>query len=194
MRLVVGLGNPGPDYAGTRHNVGFRVVERLARRWAATAGDLRPTYRSFRGEHRGIEVALLEPLTYMNVSGDALKEWRERHGVEPGDLLVIADDVYLPVGSVRLKVRGSSGGRRGLDSIEAAIGTRDYARLRVGVGTVDASELKQHVLAEPAGEERVTLDQAADRAADAVECWVVDGPAAAMNRFNRKVRKEVPES
>lgn len=193
MRLVVGLGNPGADYADTRHNVGFKVVERLVSRWTARAGERRPAYRSWQGEYRDVDVALLEPLTYMNVSGDAVREWRERYGVEPGDLLVIADDVYLPVGSVRLRGRGSSGGHRGLDSIEAALGTRDYARLRIGVGAVDAAELKQHVLAEPAAEERDTLEQAAERAADAVECWVADGLIAAMNRFNRKVRKEVSE-
>ena len=193
MRLVVGLGNPGPDYADTRHNVGWWVVERLARRWRAEVRERRPAYRSWSSEVRGIEVALLEPLSSMNVSGDALREWRERHAVEPGDLMVIADDVYLPVGTVRLRALGSSGGHRGLESIEAALGTRGYARLRVGVGAVDAAELKQHVLASPGLEERDTLDQAAERAADAVECWIAEGLPAALNRFNLKVRKEVSE-
>ena len=194
MPLVVGLGNPGSDYADTRHNVGWRVVERLVRRWGARAVDRRGEYRSWRGSFAGREVTLLEPLTYMNVSGEALIAWRGRHGLEASELLVIADDVYLPVGYLRLRPSGSSGGHRGLASIEAALGTRGYARLRVGVGAASGAELKQHVLGEPAGGEREALEQTVEQAADAVECWIERGLEDAMQRFNRRVRKEVSES
>jgi len=108
---------------------------------------------------------------------------------------VVTDDVYLPVGALRLRSRGSSGGHRGLESIEAALGSRDFPRLRIGVGGTESSaELRQHVLDTFAPEQRPAVDEAVRRAADAVECWLADGILAAMNRFNRRVRREVPES
>jgi PTH1 family peptidyl-tRNA hydrolase len=108
--------------------------------------------------------------------------------------LVIADDVYLPVGLVRLRPSGASGGHKGLENIEQELGTRDYARLRIGVGAAEGSKLEDHVLAEPEGDERRTLEAAADLAADAVEVWMAQGIHSAMNRFNRKATKEVSES
>jgi PTH1 family peptidyl-tRNA hydrolase len=141
-------------------------------------------------------VSLLQPLTFMNLSGEALAAWRERNGMET-QLLVVSDDVYLPLGSVRLRASGSSGGHRGLESIEAAVGGRDYARLRVGVGAAEsAAALKEHVLEEFAPEELPALEAAVRLAADAVECWVAVGVLSAMNRFNRRAdapRGEVPE-
>jgi PTH1 family peptidyl-tRNA hydrolase len=140
-------------------------------------------------------VTLLEPLTYMNVSGEAVRAWRERSGAEhPDGMLVIADDVYLPVGVLRLRPAGASGGHRGLESIEQELGTREYARLRIGVGAADGLKLRDHVLAEPEGDERRSLEAAAEQAADAVECWIAQGIHTAMNRFNRKATKEVSES
>ena len=194
MALVVGLGNPGPEYAETRHNVGFQVVERLARAWKARRAERRAEYRSWRGAFGGREVTLLEPLTYMNVSGEALIAWREVHRLEPDELLVVVDDVYLPVGEVRVRASGSTGGHRGLESIERALGTREYARLRVGVGSAGEEPLGGHVLAEPAAAEREALEQAVGRAAEAVQCWLRAGVRETMNRFNRRVRKEVSES
>lgn len=136
----------------------------------------------------------MEPLTFMNLSGEALQEWRARHSIEPDALLVITDDVYLPLGTLRLRAHGSSGGHRGLESIEQVVGSREYARLRIGVGEAESSaSLREHVLEEFAPEELPALEEAIRLAADAVDCWVSDGTRTAMNRFNRKARKEVSE-
>ena len=191
---MLGLGNPGRRYALTRHNVGWRVVESLAERWRAAPGEATEAYRSWRAEARGREVDLLVPLTFMNRSGAALEAWRERHGLEKDGLLVLVDDVYLPVGALRLRGLGSSGGHQGLESIEGTLGTREYARLRIGVGASESARLGEHVLEEPARDEEETLAEALARAADAVECWIGEGLLVAMNRFNRKARKEVEET
>ncbi len=194
MALVLGLGNPGARYARTRHNVGWRVLERLVGRWEARPVAGHDAWRAWRAERSGRPVDLVAPLTYMNASGDALAGWRERHGLDPAEMLVVVDDVYLPVGSLRMRVAGSSGGHRGLESVEAVVG-RDFARLRVGVGAAtEAAELREHVLDEFDEEERAVVDEAVERAADAVECWLDEGALAAMNRFNRRTRMEEPES
>lgn len=194
MALVLGLGNPGPRYARTRHNVGWRVVERLVGRWDARPAGGDDTWRGWRAERSGRGVDLMVPLTFMNASGDALAAWRERHELDPADLLVVVDDVYLPVGTLRLRVAGSSGGHRGLESLEAVVG-REFARLRIGVGAVeDTAALREHVLDEFDEDERAVVDEAIERAADAVECWLGEGALAAMNRFNRRIRGEESES
>jgi PTH1 family peptidyl-tRNA hydrolase len=193
VALVVGLGNPGTAYADTRHNAGWWVVGRLVRRWGASAGEGRSEYRTWDAMFRGSSVTLLEPLTWMNRSGEAIVMWREGHGLEPSQLLVVVDDVYLPVGHLRLRASGSNGGHRGLASIERALGTRDYARLRVGVGAAAAPELREHVLDAPPKDELEALERAADGAAEAVECWLAEGVIMAMNRINRRVPKEVSE-
>ena len=187
MHLVVGLGNPGDRYASTRHNIAWRVLDTLAARHDAREAGRDTTWRAREAAIAERPVVLLQPLTYMNLSGEALQAWRERHGREE-ELLVVSDDVYLPLGFVRVRATGSSGGHRGLESIEAAVGGRDYARLRVGVGAAEsAAALKEHVLEEFAPEELPVLEEAVRLAADAVECWVAEGASGAMNRFNRKV-------
>lgn len=193
MPLVLGLGNPGPRYVRTRHNVGWRVVEELVGRWHAMPGDTSDAYRSWRAERAWGTAALLQPLTYMNRSGESLAAWRSRHEANADDLLVVTDDVYLPVGYLRLRERGGSAGHRGLDSIESVLGTREYARLRIGVGETESAKLRDHVLEEPESEVAEALEGAIHLAADAVECWAEEGILAAMNRFNRKVPKEVSE-
>jgi len=191
VALVVGLGNPGTRYARTRHNVGWRVVEILAKRWKARPEHLPGTYRGWSAELGSRTVHLLQPLTFMNLSGAALAAWRARHELEPGGLLVVADDVYLPFGTLRLRARGSSGGHRGLEGIEAELGSRNYARLRIGVGAAESSAaLREHVLERFEAQEEAAVDEVLERAADAAEVWVRDGTAAAMNQFNRRVRKE----
>ena len=191
MALVVGLGNPGAPFTRTRHNVGWRVVEILARRWRGRPEHQLPPYRAWSAELDARTVHLLTPLTFMNLSGEALTAWKERHGLEPGDLLLVADDVYLPFGTLRLRRSGSSGGHRGLESIEAALRHRDYARLRIGVGAAEhGAALREHVLKEFEQEDEAAVDQVLELAADAVECWVREGATAAMNRFNRRVLKE----
>jgi PTH1 family peptidyl-tRNA hydrolase len=193
--VVFGLGNPGPRYADTRHNIGWRVIEALVARWRAERGPDQATHRWWRAERGGTAVALVEPQTYMNLSGDAVAAWRDGPGLEPGSMLVVLDDVYLPLGTLRLRARGSSGGHRGLESIEAALGSSDYPRLRIGVGEAGSSELlRDHVLETFGPEERETVEAAIESAADAVECWVGDGIVAAMNRYNKRVQKEASES
>ena len=187
MHLVVGLGNPGNRYASTRHNVAWRVLDTLSARHGAREAGREATWRARETSIAGQPVVLLQPLTYMNLSGEALGAWRERHEREQ-ELLVVSDDVYLPLGHVRMRTSGSSGGHRGLESIEAAVGGRDYARLRVGVGAAESSaELRDHVLEEFAPEEMPALEEAVRLAADAVECWAAEGALSAMNRFNRRV-------
>lgn len=195
MRLVVGLGNPGERYARTRHNVAWRVLDVLASRGEARPGEDGPAFRARRVRLRGHEVVLMQPLTFMNLSGEAIREWQDRYGLDAGELLVVSDDVYLPLGTLRLRAGGSSGGHRGLESVEAVVGHRDYARLRVGVGAAESSAaLREHVLEEFAPEELPALEEAVRNAADAVECWLAEGAPAAMNRFNRRVSREESES
>src|SRR6185503_10146508 len=130
----------------------------------------------------------------MNASGLAVARYRERQGLSPEELLVVADDVYLPLGTLRVRARGSSGGHRGLESIESALATDEYARLRIGVGAAEnAAALRDHVLETFADDEQAEIEASLVRAIEAVECWADDGVLAAMNRFNRRVGKEVPE-
>ena len=191
---MVGLGNPGDRYAGTRHNVAWRVLDALAGRWHATDHSVAGLYAARRARVAGDFVELMQPLTFMNLAGEAVERWVHENEAPPEDLLVVSDDVYLPVGTLRLRARGSSGGHRGLGSVEAALGRRDFARLRIGVGAAKSSaELREHVLDAFSAEERPLVDDTVVRAADAVECWVAEGIAAAMNRFNRRAGKEVQE-
>lgn len=195
MRLVLGLGNPGERYAATRHNVAWRVLDELAKRWRLNPGASVPgLFESWRGEVGGETVEVMRPQTYMNLSGQALEHWMRDQELSPEAMLVVSDDVYLPVGGLRLRAHGSSGGHRGLESLEAALGHRDFARLRVGVGAAESSaELKEHVLQTFGPEEEPVVERVVQEAADAVECWAREGIERAMNRFNRRMIKEVPE-
>ena len=187
MRVVLGLGNPGGRYLATRHNAGWQVLDILRGRWGAADSGRDEAWQEWTAERAGRRVHLVKPLLFMNRSGEAFVSWRERQAVEPGQLLVVVDDVYLPLGVLRLRERGSSGGHLGLGSLESALGTREYARLRVGVGAAPAAELREHVLEEFGEEEAETARSAFERAADAVECWITEGATSAMNRFNRRV-------
>jgi peptidyl-tRNA hydrolase, PTH1 family len=191
--LLVGLGNPGAQYERTRHNVGWRVLDRLSRKWSAVPSAAAATYRGARGAIEGRPVDLMWPLTYMNASGDAIEEWRLGHELDMAGLLVISDDVYLPVGALRVRARGSSGGHRGLESIEAALGSQEYARLRIGVGRASGPELREHVLECFEEDEEAIVTGIIAQAADAAECWVLEGVTAAMNRFNRRAGQEADE-
>jgi peptidyl-tRNA hydrolase, PTH1 family len=197
VRLVLGLGNPGERYAATRHNVAWRVLDELGRRWRlAEDASVKGLYQSSRGAVTGETIELMKPETYMNRSGDALRAWMARGGEPSAErLLVVTDDVYLPVGALRMRERGSSGGHRGLESLAAALGHRDFARLRIGVGAAESgAEMREHVLNAFGPEEEPIVERAVRDAADAVECWAREGIERAMNRFNRRVGKEVPES
>ena len=187
MKLVAGLGNPGDRYRGTRHNVGFDVLDRLARRHAlqfdaAPADALQARWR--RGDEA---VWLVKPLTYMNVSGEAVGALARYYRVETPSVLIVCDDVNLPLGRLRARASGSEGGHNGLRSVALHLGTIDYPRLRIGVGRGDARrDLADHVLATFAPEERPVVAEVVGRAADATELFAREGIGPVMNRFNRK--------
>jgi len=190
LYLIVGLGNPGPKYARTRHNAGFRVVERLAKRWQASwSADEKFNSRLAHAEHVSRRVLLCEPETYMNQSGAAVGKLAEYFRVPPGHLLVVLDDADLPFGEIRLRPRGSSGGHHGLESIEERLGTREYARLRIGIGRTARAvrEITNHVLGQFSSAEAALLRKILDRAGDQVECWLREGIARAMSQFNGAV-------
>lgn len=187
MKVICGLGNPGSEYDDTRHNVGWWLVDRLAAEW-----DLGPFRRDgpaavAAGRVGAHAVLLLEPLTYMNRSGAAVAGLRAVPGFEvERDLLVVVDDVALDVGRIRFRARGSAGGHNGLKSIETALGTREYARLRIGVGPPPPGvELVEWVLSPPSPDEEDRLLALMPDLVRAVRTWLDDGIEAAMNRFNR---------
>ena len=196
MKLIVGLGNPGPRYRGTAHNVGFDVVDEVARRRevrfeAAPAEALMARVRD--GEGGG--ALLVKPLTFMNVSGEAVGALQRYYRIELENILVVVDDVALPAGRLRARAKGSAGGHNGLKSIIASLGTMQFARLRIGVGRGDQRrDLADHVLAKFAPDERAVVEDSVARAADACEVFVADGVQPAMNRFNRKAEEAKTEN
>jgi len=192
VAVVLGLGNPGARYRRTRHNVGWRVVEQLAEEWKAAPADSDPQwFRAWRAAPQGGELHLVVPLGFMNMSGEALSAFGQSHPLDLETLLVVSDDVYLPVGTLRLRGSGTSGGHRGLESIERAFATTSFARLRVGVGSASSSaELGEHVLEDYQDDEAEAAEQAERLAAEAVKCWFEAGLTAAMNRFNRRSSEE----
>ena len=184
--LVVGLGNPGPDYSETRHNIGFRVVELLA---ARAGGGRFSKHRTnadvLEGRLAGRRVVLAKPRTYMNVSGGPVAGLVKYFSVAPADLIVVHDDLDLGFGVVRLKLGGGEGGHNGLRSITSSIGTRDYLRVRFGIGRPPGrQDPADFVLKRFSGAERKELDFAVDLAADACEALLADGLEPTQNRFH----------
>ena len=184
MKLVVGLGNPGSQYAGTRHNVGWLVLDRIADRVGRTGrGRQRDQAESIQIRLAGQDVVLAKPLTYMNLSGDAVRRLLARERVPLADVLIVADDLALPFGKLRLREGGSHGGHNGLRSIIDELGTERISRLRVGIGE-PGRDAVDHVLSRFHPDEQARLPVLLDAAADAVETWAVEGTAKAANRFN----------
>jgi PTH1 family peptidyl-tRNA hydrolase len=184
--LVVGLGNPGPDYAETRHNVGFRVVEHLAARAGGGRFSRHKTNADvLEGRLAGRRAVLAKPRTYMNVSGGPVAGLAKYFSVPVEDLVVVHDDLDLGFGVVRLKRGGGEGGHNGLRSISSSVGTRDYLRVRFGIGRPPGrQDPADHVLRRFSGAERKELEFAVDLAADAVEALLADGLEPAQNRFH----------
>ncbi len=187
LRLVVGLGNPGAEYAMTRHNVGFMAIDRLRARYAP-GEPVRQQFRAMTQEIRidGSRVLLMMPLTYMNLSGGSVLEAMQFYKLPPSDLLVLVDDVSLPLGAMRLRPSGSDGGHNGLADIARRLGTEEYARLRIGVGSPGLARRRDYVLGRFGKDELETLEPSLNEVCDAVAVWVREGCNAAMNRFNRK--------
>jgi peptidyl-tRNA hydrolase, PTH1 family len=184
MKMIVGLGNPGGRYSGTRHNVGFAVLDSLTRRlgvevkkkkFGALLGD---------GVLGDKKVVLLKPMRFMNNSGQVVATAAGFYRVNKEDVLIIADDMALEPGRIRIRSKGSAGGHNGLGDIIARLGSEDFARLRVGIGGSGADTGADYVLSRPAGAEKQLLNGAIERAAQAVVCWVEEGIDSAMNKYN----------
>lgn len=188
MKLIVGLGNPGPEYHDTRHNVGFEVLDRLARRYAPGAVARSKFHGAvLEAEVDGERALLLKPATFMNRSGIAIAEAASFYKLQPpSDLLVIVDDVALPCGSIRLRAEGSSGGHNGLADVEQMLGTTQYARLRLGIDAPGPIPQKEYVLGRFRPDQREAIEPALEEAVAAAVCWCASGIDEAMNRFNRK--------
>ncbi|MEX2548058.1 MAG: aminoacyl-tRNA hydrolase [Chloroflexota bacterium] len=184
MKIVVGLGNPGRQYEETRHNVGWMVLDRLAERagWTGHA-RARDAAATVYGRYKGLDLMLVKPTTYMNLSGVAVRKVLARQRAPLDDLLVVVDDFDLPLGKIRLREKGSAGTHNGLRSIIAELGNQDFARLRVGIGQ-PSREAIDHVLTRFTKSEQRVLDVVIDAAADAVEDWARLGTYRAANKWN----------
>ena len=184
MKLVVGLGNPGTKYQGTRHNIGYELIDRLARggrganftrKFEAQIAEAEIDYR---------RVLLLKPETFMNLSGRAVGQAARFYKLEPSDLLVVCDDLSLPVGKIRIRPGGSDGGQKGLRDIASHLGTEQFPRLRIGIGDQGQTDAADYVLSRFRSPERALIDDTLILASQAVAVWVTQGIDAAMNRFN----------
>lgn len=183
MRIVVGLGNPGRAYAHTRHNVGFDVLDIFAKRHRARilGRQCRSLVGSF--DHYGEQILLVKPQTFMNESGAAVSQIVRKHSLEPDDILVVYDDMDLPLGRIRIRMRGSSGGHRGMESIIRHLHSSDFPRIRIGIG--HQGEAISHVLSRFNRRDRQVIDVTLQQAADALDMILEEGIEAAMNVYNR---------
>ncbi|MBU2009223.1 MAG: aminoacyl-tRNA hydrolase [Chloroflexi bacterium] len=191
MKLIVGLGNPGRDFARHRHNVGFRCVNAFARRHGLAFSRSQCQARIARGVVGGEEVVLARPQTFMNRSGVAVAGLVKALRITARDLLVIYDDLDLLLGAVRLRPGGSAGGHHGMESIIAALGSRDFPRLRVGIGRPSGGDVVSYVLEDFSPEEDKEVEKAVATAVEALECYLAEGLEEAMTRFNRRKGDEV---
>jgi PTH1 family peptidyl-tRNA hydrolase len=189
MKVIVGLGNPGREYAATRHNVGFMVVNELARR--ASAEGARKRFRSEirEGRLRNHKLVLVAPQTYMNLSGHAVREAINWYHAPLEDVLIVFDDMDIPFGQLRIRSSGTAGGHNGLKSIVEQLGTTEIPRLRVGIGR-SRNAARSHVLSRFSPEEERALPDLIRTACDAIELWIEDGMSKSMNEINRKVTPE----
>jgi PTH1 family peptidyl-tRNA hydrolase len=194
VKLIAGLGNPGRRYVGSRHNVGYMVVDELARRWHVDLSRHDRHCEGLLGEGIAADqrVLLLKPTTLMNLSGRSVAAVWRFYKLDLGDVLVVHDDLDLPVGQIRLRALGSAGGHRGLLDVLRHLQSAEVPRLRVGIGKVHKAATVEYVLSRFEPAEQETVEEALTRAADVVECWLRDGITAAMNRFNRRLAPEPP--
>ena len=183
MKLIVGLGNPGREYAMTRHNCGFRVIDAFAD--AAGVDIDKEQFHGVYGrlKHNGEDVLLFKPLTMMNLSGTAVQEISHYFKIDDEDILVIYDDMALEPGTVRLRLNGSSGGQKGMQNIIDNLGTEEIKRIRIGIGEPQFDSI-DWVLGKPSGEDKVKIDEAIDRATKAIREYLIHGFQNAMSKFN----------
>ncbi len=185
MWAIIGLGNPGARYAHTRHNVGFAALEELCRAAGLQLSE-KSAYMIARGSIEGEKAVLVEPLTFMNLSGQAVSDVMRRNPLEPANLIVVHDDIDLPTGALRVRSGGSSGGHKGVESIIQSLGTREFIRVRIGVGRDGSQDVKDFVLSKFRPEEKVLVGEAVSLACDAVRTIISRGLQAAMNSHNRR--------
>ncbi|HET6567579.1 MAG TPA: aminoacyl-tRNA hydrolase [Rhodothermales bacterium] len=187
QRLIIGLGNPGADYEGTRHNIGFAVVRALAERAGIPLRQEGAHVLAGFGSFRGRSVGLVKPLTYMNRSGTAAQAMLTRFGLRPEDVIVVVDDINLPVGAVRIRQSGSAGGHNGIQDIIDRFHTDDFPRIRIGVGNnYPRGRQVQYVLERFPEEDQPVMAEAVEKASEAAITFVTEGLVTAMNRFNKK--------
>lgn len=186
MKLVIGLGNPGPQYEHTRHNVGFRVVDKLANKLGWAWNERRSRALLASGMIGTEKVVLAKPLTYMNLSGQSVGELVRWYKLQPEDILVVYDELDFPVGKVQLRTKGSAGGHNGVSDIIAHLHTNEFPRLRIGIGrpTHQHMDGASYVLGIPPTDERIQLDDAEDHALEAVQLVITEGVGSAMNKVN----------
>lgn len=197
MRPIIGLGNPGSAYKGTRHNVGFETIDKLCFDFGiSTKGSRRFLANAGWGRIFGVDAMLAQPTTYMNLSGDSVRRILSYYRLSPADMIVVCDDVALPVGAIRVREHGSSGGQKGMQSIISALGTDEFPRVRIGVGDRPPGfPLSDYVLGRFLHEEWDAMIAGVTKAGDAVQLILAEGAAAAMAKFNgkaKKPRKEEP--
>lgn len=185
-KIILGIGNPGKKYHGTRHNLGFAVVDKMAELLGENFQSSRFQALVADTTISGSRVLLIKPLTYVNLSGNCAQAALQWYKLEASDLLVITDDLSLPTGKLRFRARGSSGGHRGLDSIIRSLGGNDFPRLRIGIGNDFYGSAANYVLSTFAGEDREAITESIAHAAQAAEVWVRDGIGRAMNLYNAK--------
>lgn len=182
--LICGLGNPGRKYEGNRHNVGFQIIDRLAERWQLEFRRMRFKAYVTQGQIAGAKAILAKPMTFMNDSGQAVVPLLHWHKLDATQLLVVYDDLDLPLGQIRLRPSGSDGGHKGIRSIIRQLGSRDFSRVRVGIGRPEYGEPHQYVLNDFGPDQEVPIRQAYDEAIEAIEYWIQHGIQATMNEFN----------
>ena len=184
MKLIAGLGNPGPQYANNRHNVGYQCIERLVRRHGLAKGRMMFKAWVTSGTIAGARTLLARPLTFMNLSGQSVRPLLRWYRIALPDLLVIYDDLDLPLGKIRLRQQGGSGGHKGMQSIIEALGTQEFARLRIGIGRPVHGEPPDYVLSNFTPDEGIVMESAIDQAVAAIEAFIASGISTAMNGFN----------
>jgi len=185
VMIIVGLGNPGPKYSGTRHNIGFQCIDRMAKRWGIEVSERRAKAVLGKGSYRGQNVVLAKPRTFMNHSGEGLRYLLARFSAVPADLLVIYDEMALPMGKLRLRSTGSDAGHNGIRSIIDCLNTVEFPRLRIGIGRPDPeSNYVTHVLDRFSQEDQTIIDEVVDRVILATECIIEESLERAMNKFN----------
>lgn len=185
MKLLVGLGNPGPEYAKTRHNIGFMAIDKLAEAFSidVTKSKFQALYGE--GNHKGEKIVLLKPMTYMNLSGNALREAMSWYKPDLDDIVILYDDMDTLVGKLRLRSKGSAGGQNGVKSVIQHLGTQEFQRIRMGIGRpAPGSDPIKHVLMNFRPDEQKLIDEAVSKIPDVIDCIIDQGFTMAMNRFN----------